>query len=102
MKTLRAKRKIIDRLALSEAATALLDLGETQRTAALLACYRDALEAGTATVRRRFEKNQDGELAVLGNCHLIDQVIRVMYDVAANGIYPAANPTSGEQVCIVA
>jgi [protein-PII] uridylyltransferase len=102
MKTLRGKRKIIDRLALSEAARALLDLGEAERPAALLACYREALEAGKAAVRRRFEKNQNGELAVLGNCHLIDQIIRVMYDVAADGLYPAANPTSGEQVCIVA
>ncbi len=102
MKTLRAKRKIIDRLALSEAAAAVLDLSESERPAALLACYREALESGVASVRRRFEKNQDGELAVLGNCHLIDQIVRVMYDIAADGIYPAANPTSGEQVCIVA
>ena len=102
MKTLRGKRKIIDRLALSEAAMALLDLGEVETPAALLACYRETLESGTREVQRRFEKYQDGELAVQGRCHLIDQIIRVIYDTAAEGIYPAANPTSGEQVCIVA
>lgn len=102
MKALRQKRKIINRLGLTEAAVALLDLRESDRQAALLACYREALDTGAAEVRRRFEKDHDGALAVQGNCHLIDQLIRTIYEIAADYIYPAANPTSGEQVCIVA
>ncbi len=102
MKALRQKRKIVDRLAVTEAAVELLDLGESERPAALLGCYREALDAGFAEVRRRFEADHDGALAVQGNCHLIDQLIRTIYEIAAGYIYPAANPTSGEQVCIVA
>ena len=102
MKALRRKRKIIDRLALTAAAVERLDLRELERRDALLACYREALEAGFAEVRRRFEADHDGALAVQGNCHLIDQLIRTIYEIAADHIYPAANPTAGDQVCIVA
>jgi [protein-PII] uridylyltransferase len=102
MKSLRQKRKIINRLALTEAAIELLDLRESERRDALLACYREALNAGVSEVRQRFEGDHDGSLAVKGNCHLIDQLIRTIYEIAADYIYPAANPTSGEQVCIVA
>ena len=102
MKALRQKRKIVNRLALTETAVALLDLGESERRDALLACYRVALDAGFAEVRRRFEMDHDGALAVQGNCHLIDQLIRTIYEIAAEYIYPAANPTAGDQVCIVA
>lgn len=102
MKALRQKRKIINRLELTEAAVELLDRGESERRDALLACYRSALDAGFAEVRRRFEADHDGALAVQGNCHLIDQLIRTIYEIAADYLYPAANPTAGEQVCIVA
>ena len=102
MKALRQKRKIINRLELTEAAVELLELGELERQSALLACYRAALDAGFAEVRRRFEKDHDGSLAVQGNCHLIDQLIRTIYEIAADHIYPAANPTAADQLCIVA
>ena len=102
MKALRQKRKIVNRLALTEVAVGLLDLSESAQRDALLACYREALDAGFAEVRRRFEADHDGSLAVQGNCHLIDQLIRTIYEIAADHIYPAANPTAGDQVCIVA
>lgn len=102
MKAIRQKRKIINRLELTEAALALLDVDETERVGALLACYRVALETGFAEVRQRFEKDHDGSLAVKGYCHLIDQLIRTIYEIAADHIYPAANPTATDQLCIVA
>ena len=43
MKEIRQKRKIINRLELTEAALALLDVDEIERVGALLACYRVAL-----------------------------------------------------------
>ena len=102
MKAIRQKRKIINRLELTEAALALLDVDEIERVGALLACYRVALETGFAEVRQRFEKDHDGSLAVKGYCHLIDQLIRTIYEIAADHIYPAANPTATDQLCIVA
>ena len=102
MKTLRGTRKIIDRLALTETAMALTELNDSERGTALLACYRQALDTGIAEVRQRFEADHDGGLCVQGACHLIDQLIRAIYDVVAEKIYPAANPTAGDQVCVVA
>ena len=57
---------------------------------------------GNVEIRRRFEEDQHGEFAVEGHCFLIDQLIRVMHDIAANWLYRAANPTSADQLCIVA
>jgi len=102
MKALRQKRKIINRLQLTEAAVELLDLIESERRDALLACYRSVLDSGFAEVHRRFEDDHDGGLAVRGNCYLIDQLIRTIYEIAADYIYPAANPTATDQLCIVA
>jgi len=102
MKTLRGTRKIIDRLAVTETASALAELKDSERVPAMLACYREALDAGTAEVRRRFEEDHDGELCVQGTCHLIDQLIRAIFEVVSERIYPAANPTAGDQVCVVA
>lgn len=102
MKALRQKRKIINRLQLTEAAVELLDLIESERRDALLARYRSVLDSGFAEVHRRFEDDHDGALAVRGNCYLIDQLIRTIYEIAADYIYPAANPTATDQLCIVA
>ena len=68
MKEIRQKRKIINRLELTEAARALLDVDEIERVGALLACYRVALETGFAEVRQRFEKDHDG--SQIGRAHV--------------------------------
>lgn len=102
MEALRKKRDIVHRADLMERAIEQLDRPESDRQQALLDCYRDALTAGESEVRRRFEEDQDGAFAVQGQCFLIDQLLRVIYDIAADYIYPAANPTLGEQLCIVA
>lgn len=104
MERLRKKRAIIDRAVLHEAALAVLDgdLSESDRPQAMLEFYRAALADGGAEIRRRFDEDQSGALAVQGHCFLMDQLIRVMYDIAADYIYPAANPTAGEQLSIVA
>ncbi len=102
MKALRQKRKIINRLQLTEVAVELLDLIESERRDALLARYRLELDSCFAEVHRRFEDDHDGALAVRGNCYLIDQLIRTIYEIAADYIYSAANPTATAQICLVA
>jgi [protein-PII] uridylyltransferase len=104
MPRLRNKRDIVDRAELHERALALLDrdMTEEERNLALLGFYRKALDAGQMEIRRRFDLDQSGTLAVQGQCFLMDQLIRVIYDVASERIYPAANLTAGEQMSVVA
>ncbi len=104
MLRLQDRRAIIDRAELHTAAIAVLDrdLPESERAQAMLIFYRKALDAGRMEIRRRFELDQSGTLAVQGYCFLIDQLIRVIYDVASEKIYPVASPTAGEQMSIVA
>ncbi|MDH3230569.1 MAG: [protein-PII] uridylyltransferase [Alphaproteobacteria bacterium] len=98
------RREIVDRAAVAEAAHAAVDAAKNDAAAqrALLGVYRAALEAGRAVVRGRFEIDQNGTQAAAGNCFLMDQLIRIMYDVAVTRFYRVANPTAGEQLAIVA
>jgi len=104
MEALRNRRAIVNRMALRESVEEVLDGGvpESERSAAVLDVYRDPLAAGIEEIRRRFERDQDGEGAVRGHCFLIDQVIRVIHDIAVERLYPAANPTAADRLCIVA
>ena len=104
METLRNKRGIVDRAALEEAVTAVLDdvTGDSERQTAMLEVYRAALEAGTAEIRRRFDGDRNGALAVQGHCFLIDQLLRVLYDVVSTHLYPVGNPTAADHLSIVA
>ncbi|MEM8827238.1 MAG: [protein-PII] uridylyltransferase, partial [Pseudomonadota bacterium] len=104
MLKLRNKRAVIDRAELHARALDVYDrdISEDERKQAMLNFYRKALDAGRMEIQRRFENDQSGTLAVRGQCFLIDQLIRVIYDVASERIYPAANLTAGEQMSIVA
>ncbi len=108
MEKLRKRREIIDRAALQAELDSLIETAretrqsDQDRRQALLARYRQALTAGFAEVRRRFERDQDGALAVRGNAFVIDQLIRAMYETASLKLHPAPNPTEAERLCIVA
>ena len=104
MTRLSKRREIVDRAVVEEAAHAAVDAAKNGAAAQteLLGVYRTALEAGRDVVRRRFEADQDGTQAAAGNCFLMDQLIRVMHDVAVTRFYRVANPTAGEQLAIVA
>lgn len=104
MEALKNRRAIIDRLALQEAATALVDehgTGDAGRSA-LLELYKAQVDRGSAELETRFNTDQDGALAVKGHCFLIDQLIRVIHDIGATYFYPAPNPTAADQLCITA
>jgi [protein-PII] uridylyltransferase len=104
MTRLSKRREVVDRAAVAEAAHAAVDAAKNDAAAqrALLGVYRAALDAGRAVVRRRFETDQNGTRAAAGNCFLMDQLIRVMHDVAVARFYRVANPTAGELLAIVA
>jgi [protein-PII] uridylyltransferase len=103
------QRSIIDRRALSEAmalAWAVNAHDEVAARTALTNHLRDALQAGRAEIRQRFEADRRAPMAgrEVGRAtsFLIDQLIRVLYDVTTGLVYTAANPSAGERITIVA
>ena len=104
MEQLRNRRAIIDRINLQEQIEKIHDedISEADRAASILSIYRNTLKSGITEIRQRFTETQDGELAVRGPCFLIDQLIRVIHDIAVTWLYKAANPTVADQLCIVA
>ena len=98
------QRQIIDRLALQEEmSNAVANVqGEAQARAAWLGILKSALANGREEIRSRFYEDQDGAGCVAGNCFLIDQILRVLYDSIAKHIYPAPNPTDAEIISVIA
>jgi [protein-PII] uridylyltransferase len=69
----------------------------------LLQILKAALYRGVGEVRRRFEEeNAKGAAVVHANSYLVDQLVRTLFDFAHTHVYPVANPTTGEQLTIVA
>ena len=98
------QRDIIDRRALAEELSAA---AQSVQAAALdrrpfLAPLRAALTNGRAEIRRRFEATGDGAAVMREQCFLMDQLIRALFDLVTDQIYPLPNPTSGERLAIVA
>src|SRR5206468_11998874 len=57
---------------------------------------------GRAEIQRRFETEGHAPRAVREQCFLIDQLIRALYDLVTERVYPLANPPKGEKLAIVA
>ena len=68
----------------------------------LLSQLKVAYQTGFNEVLRRF-KNNDKSLDVLaGNSLLVDQLVRVIFDIATNRVYPVANRSTSECLSVVA
>src|SRR5437763_6632343 len=103
MANIHRQRDIIDRRALAD------ELAQTVAAArspldrrALLSPLKTALAKGRAEIQRRFETEGHAPRAVREQCFLIDQLIRALYDLVTERVYPLANPTEGEKLAIVA
>jgi [protein-PII] uridylyltransferase len=96
------RREIIDRRALTESLSALADDEATPDRNAVVALLRDALGRGRAEIRARFEGGGSAAHCIAEQCFLIDQLIRTLFDFAAEYVYPIANPTEGEKMAVVA
>ena len=69
----------------------------------ILKVFKQSLAEGSTVIQGRFEdEGGKGSETVQAQAFLIDQLIRVLYDVAVTYVYPVANPTIGEQIAIVA
>ncbi len=103
MSHIERQREIVDRRALLAALVALAEqAGAEPPRAKVVEILREALQAGRAEVRRRFDGGATGTDTVRGLSFLMDQLIRVLYDFVAAHVYPLANPTSGERLTLVA
>jgi [protein-PII] uridylyltransferase len=100
------QRDIVDRRALQarlEAAAVDMAPATAAQRAVVLEALRAALETGRAEVRRRFDAGRtNGTQTAVALSFLIDQLVRVAYDFADLHVYPAANPSAGERLAIVA
>ncbi len=99
------QRAIVDRRALHTRLTEMANWsGITPRNRAdVLAIFKEALAAGNAEIRKRFEEQGlRGAETIRAQAFLVDQIIRVLYDITVEFVYPVANPTTGEQISIVA
>jgi len=96
------QRQIIDRRELSERIEAMI--GETyhaNKRPQIVQALKDAYAAGVAEIRGRLGATGLGSVVLAANAFLIDQLIRVIYDVAKHA-YPNANPSKGEALAIAA
>jgi [protein-PII] uridylyltransferase len=103
MPAITRQREIIDRLKLAEALAALAEEAppDSDRRR-FLPLLKEALAAGNAEIRRRFEEGGSASRSVREQSFLVDQLIRVLFDFVKERVYPLANPTSGEKLAVVA
>src|SRR5437870_10964338 len=104
MPTILRQRDIIDRRALAEElAQAIAGASAPAHDRrVLLPPLKAALGRGRDEIRRRFEADGTAVRAVREQCFLVDQLIRVLYDLVTEQVYPLGNPTAGEKMTIVA
>ncbi|MGA0346756.1 MAG: [protein-PII] uridylyltransferase [Alphaproteobacteria bacterium] len=63
---------------------------------------KGALTDGREEIKRRFEEEDEtGETNVCSNSYLIDHLLQFALTITTKKIYPTAEPTSGERICVV-
>ena len=97
------QRAIIERRALAETVAALHAERGAKARPAIVQALKDALARGRAELERRLvEKPAAGHEITGGHAFLIDQLVRVIFDHAADQLYPAPNRSSAERIAILA
>ena len=103
--SIREPRQIIDRKAIKAELEAVVAWsGLTPKSQGrILEIFKRAHRTGWDEVRRRFEDGEaGGPEATHAHAYLMDQVVRLIHEFALNSVYPAANPTTGEQMAVIA
>jgi len=98
-------REIIDRKQLVSRLDEVVEWsGYTPKTQTqILNIFKDAQQTGWNEVRRRFEEEgAAAEDVIQANAYLVDQLVRTIHEFALTRAYPSANPTTGEQMSLVA
>ncbi len=103
------QRAIIDRRRLIDHLDAILAdrklTTEAARRSAVLAAMKQALADGRAEIRRRFFASRSiarGDECTEAYCFLIDQLIHILHDFAADHVHPPTDPARPGRLCIAA
>jgi [protein-PII] uridylyltransferase len=94
--------EIVDPAALKKALIAAAHLGEGAARAEMVTQLKAVLKQGRTEIERRFQEGQSGAAVLAGNSYLMDVVIRTLYQVVTEAVFPIANPTAGEHMAVVA
>ena len=101
--TLPHRRSIIDRRATAERLAALPDDGPAALRAAATPILREALGHGRAEIARRLLATPGaGSEIAASYAFLTDQLVRLIYDLTTQRLYPNNNPTAAERLALVA
>ena len=98
-------REIIDRKKLVAKLDEIVEWsGYTPKTqTGILDIFKATQQQGWNEVRRRFEEDGvSAEEVIQTNSYLVDQLVRTIHEFAMTRVYPSANPTTGEQMALVA
>jgi [protein-PII] uridylyltransferase len=98
---LREPRRIVNRRRLSAELDALARAGGLER-AAIVEVLKATLAQGREEIRKRLEQERSGADCAAATAFLVDQLVRVLFDLAETHLFPAANPTEGERLALVA
>lgn len=97
------QRAIIDRRKLDDEIAEIVAKAQSPHRPQVLELLRDALESGRAEIASRLHKKPAaGHECAAGQAFLIDQLIRLIHDYAVHHLYPVANHSAGEHLCIAA
>ena len=101
--TLPNRRAIIDRRVIAEELAAIdrSDAGQLRRAATAL--LKEALETGRAEIAQRLiDRPSRGLEAANAQAFLIDQLLKLLYDLVTQRMFPLSNPTTAERLVLVA
>lgn len=104
MKPIRHKLALINRKQLTAALEDVAaSVPESDWQPELVNILKSAHQAGWNEVKRRFFDEADkGAVSARALSYVLDQLMRVLYDFVTEHVYPLANPTAGERLCLVA
>jgi [protein-PII] uridylyltransferase len=96
------RRAIVDRRALAERIAAI-DASDAALRAQATAILKAALADGRAEIQRRLATQPSRGLeASNAQAYLVDQLLRILFDLATQRLHPLANPTAGERLTLIA
>ena len=97
------RRAIVDRRALSDRIAALDIADPAKLRRAVTTELKLALDSGRAEIARRLTEHPSRGLeAANGQAFLIDQLLRVLFDLVTQRLYPLSNPTAAERLALLA
>ncbi len=98
-------RSILDRAALDGRIDEIVSWsGYSPKThPQLLVIFKETLAQGRAEIRRRFEQDATPASQIIAEqAWLMDQIIEALAAMVQGHVYPLANPTTGEQLAVLA